>query len=89
MRSLFLSRLTAIWLLLALVTIGSWVVGHGPGLVDHRLAGVVALVIAMVKVRFVILDFMEIRHAPLWLRLAGEVWCAGLAIGLTTLFLIG
>lgn len=89
MRPLFLSRLTAIWLLLALVTIGSWAVGHGPGLVNHQMAGVVALAVAMVKVRFVILDFMEIRHAPLWLRLAGEVWCAGLGIGLTTLFLAG
>ena len=32
------------------------------------------IVIAFVKVRWVMLDFMELRDAPLGLRLLGETW---------------
>jgi hypothetical protein len=75
-------RITAVWILLVLATLFSWEsahVGH-----DHRLSSSIVLVIAFIKVRFVGLEFMELRRAPLPLRLIFELWllaaCAVLLI---------
>ncbi len=75
-------RITAVWLLLVLATLFSWEsaqVGQ-----DHRLATSIVLVIAFIKARFVGLEFMELREAPLPLRLIFEAWvilaCAALLI---------
>jgi len=61
------------WLLLVAATIVSWAVGaeHGTGAV----VAVVVLAIAAIKVRLVGLDFMELRHAPLPLRVMFEAYC--------------
>ncbi|RYZ61970.1 MAG: hypothetical protein EOP08_12780, partial [Proteobacteria bacterium] len=45
--------------------------GHGRG---ARAATVTALVVAFFKARLIILDFMEVRHAPLPLRIFCEAW---------------
>lgn len=67
------SRISLVWLILVGATILSWIVGHG--VVDDRsLAAAVIIAVAFLKVRFVILDFMEIRGAPLAMRLVGEAW---------------
>jgi hypothetical protein len=73
-----LGRVTRVWLGLLAATVVSWEFGHA-SFGDPRNAGVVILAIAFLKVRFVILDFMELRHAPLGMRLAGEAWaiCVG------------
>jgi cytochrome c oxidase subunit IV len=86
MRSVLLSRITVIWGLLAIATIVSWELGHGLGVQDPRVAGSLILVVAMIKVRFVVLDFMEIRHAPPWLRVGAEIWTLVLAAVLVALF---
>jgi len=62
-------------------------VGHGVGLHDARHAGTAIIVIAFVKVRFVILDFMEIRHAPMPMRIVGEAWVLIVCTVLIGLFL--
>ena len=54
-------------------TLLSW--GLGEGRVDPRAAGVAVIVIAFVKIRYVILDFMELRTAPIGMRVAAEAWC--------------
>jgi len=71
-------RITLVWLGLLAATALSWKIGHGSW-GDARNAGVVILAIAFLKIRFVILDFMELRHAPLGMRMAGEAWviCIG------------
>ena len=85
MKDLLLSRNTLIWALLVGATILSWELGHGVGLENATHAGVAILIVTFVKVRFVTLEFMEIRGAPPWMRAAGEAWivlvCA-LLIGL-------
>lgn len=86
MRDLIRSRATVIWALLVGATLLSWELGHGLGAQDTRVAGSLILVVAMVKVRFVMLDFMEIRHAPPWMRIGAEVWTVGLAALLVALF---
>ena len=75
-------RITAVWVLLVLATLFSWESAHVGN--DHRLSSSIVLVIAFIKVRFVGLEFMELRHAPLPLRLIFELWvilaCAALLI---------
>ncbi len=55
-------------------TLISWGFGHGER-IDPRAAGIAVIVIAFIKIRYVILDFMELRTAPLGMRMAGEAWC--------------
>jgi hypothetical protein len=72
-------------LLLVVATIISWAVGG-----EHQTGSsvvVVVLGIAMVKVRFVGLDFMELRRAPIPLRAAFEFYCVALFLVLTGMYL--
>lgn len=79
------TRATATWLLLIAATVLSWAVGaeHGTG----SMVAVVVLAIAAIKVRYVGLDFMELRHAPIPLRAAFEVYCVGMWALLSGLYL--
>jgi hypothetical protein len=86
MMRLFISRPTIVWVVLLALTGLSWAVGHVYGGSGMRYAGVCIIVVAFLKVRLVILEFMEIRHAPLPMRLAGEVWVIALCVTLTTLY---
>jgi Prokaryotic Cytochrome C oxidase subunit IV len=61
---------------LVAATLVSWLLG-----VDHRLQsanhaaiGAIVLTIAFVKVRFVGMDFVDLRVAPRWLRLVFDGW---------------
>lgn len=45
----------------------------------------VIIPIAMVKVRIVVLEFMEVKHAPLWLRAALELWIVAVGMGIVAL----
>jgi hypothetical protein len=69
---LFRNRVTAIWGVLVLATVLSWIAGTGHGDAGLRNAAVIA--IALIKARFVALDFMEARSAPLAPRLFIEAW---------------
>ncbi len=71
------NRITAVWALLVLATVLSWIAGTGDGEAGLRNMAVIA--IALLKARFVALDFMEVRSAPLALRLFVESWA--LAVG--------
>ena len=78
MRALLFDRITLIWFLLIAATALSWEFGHGLGFGDrYRHATVAVIVIAFIKVRYVFLDFMELRAAPLPLRLMLEAWAIG------------
>ncbi|MBB2990908.1 caa(3)-type oxidase subunit IV [Mycolicibacterium iranicum] len=79
------NRAGASWLFLVAATIVSWAVGaeHGTG----SMVAVVVLAIAAIKARLVGLDFMELRDAPIPLRLAFEVYCVALWTLLSGLYL--
>lgn len=83
-------RTTLIWLLLMLATLLSWHLGHGaaPGDRDGG-ASAAILVIALVKARFVFLEFMELRGAPWPLRLAFEAWAVLVCLALIALYWSG
>lgn len=87
MRALLLSRITAVWALLVAATMLSWELGHGLGFGSARSAGAAILIVTFIKVRFVMLDFMEVRHAPRWMRGVGEAWIVLITTLLVVLFL--
>lgn len=74
--TLLRARSSLVWIVLVTATLASWALGS-----HHRIGsevGVVVLAIALVKVRFVGLDFMELRDAPLVLRGLFEAYCVAL-----------
>jgi hypothetical protein len=75
-KGLLLTRTTLIWALLIAATLASWWLGHGIVASAAPVAGPAILSIAFIKVRFVVLEFMEVRAAPVWLRLALQGWMA-------------
>ena len=87
----FATRLTYVWLALMALTAAAWWIGdahgHGGFSIDSPITlGVLAM--ALIKIRLVIQDFMEVRTAPLWLRLATDLWLFTLFGGVLALYLI-
>ncbi|MCY4426245.1 MAG: cytochrome C oxidase subunit IV family protein [Halieaceae bacterium] len=70
-----LVRCTIVCLLLVLATLLSWQLGHSELFTNVNYTIAVILLIAIIKIRYVILDFMEVRHAPAPLRITVELWC--------------
>ncbi|HLS98313.1 MAG: cytochrome C oxidase subunit IV family protein [Porticoccaceae bacterium] len=67
---------TWIWLLLVALTTMSWELGDGQAAsaLAPTLAAPLLMLVAFFKVRLVGLHFMELRTAPLPLRLLFEAW---------------
>jgi heme/copper-type cytochrome/quinol oxidase subunit 4 len=83
--SLLRYRSTAIWIVLVVLTVISWLLGtHGA---DHRLATVVVMAFAFMKIRFVGMYFMELRDAPLPLRGLFEIYCLVVGTGVLVMYL--
>lgn len=76
-----------VWLILIVATALSWALDQSEALGNFSYAGVAILVISILKVRFVISEFMEVRTAPLALKLAADGWCVLICILLIVLFL--
>ena len=89
MTRLLWSRTSLVWALMVGATVLSFELGHGVGLDDGRIAGTAILLVTFVKVRFVILEFMEIRDAPRWMRIAGQGWIVLICSLLVGLYLAG
>ncbi len=85
MTALFKTRLTAVLLALIAATLLSWRFSPQAG----RYATVIAILVAALKIRYVLLDFMELRAAPPLLRLACELWASALAAIIITLHWLG
>lgn len=84
------SRVTVIWVGLIVATGLSWQFGHGFGFGEqYHYATAAILIITFVKIRFVFLDFMELRTAPWPLRLAFEVWAVSVCVILIGLYWLG
>jgi Prokaryotic Cytochrome C oxidase subunit IV len=67
---------TIVWSMLMVATVATtWLLSKNALTAGLGTAGTLAL--AGWKVRFVLLDFMELRHAPWPLRIAFEVWSVG------------
>jgi hypothetical protein len=80
--------ISLVWLGLIAATLTSWWLGSDHGVSNESTAGVLILLVAFTKVRFVGLFFMELRHAPLPLRLIFEGWCAVVTTTIIVMFLV-
>ncbi len=79
-------RLLGLWGVLALITIVSLESIHVTG---PLVQGVAVILFAFIKVRLIMLDFMEIRQAPVALRVMLEVWIVAACTGLIALLVTG
>jgi hypothetical protein len=82
-----IDRQTAVWMLLVAATVLTAVLGleqHG----GSTTVGLVLLAIAFVKIRLVALHFMEVREAPLALRLLVEAYVGGTLVTLVAIYLL-
>lgn len=80
MTSLIRNPLTIVWALLTTVTIVSSLIAIDGG-ASHQInttVTTVVLLIAAFKAQLVIWHFMEVRHAPLWLKATTSGWVLGL-----------
>jgi Prokaryotic Cytochrome C oxidase subunit IV len=85
--ALLLNRIMVVWLALIAATLVSWWLGTDHGIDDARIVSVGVLLAAFVKVRFVGMYFMELRNAPIALRLIYEGWCVVVCATVIALFL--
>ncbi len=73
MKSILRERVTMVWLVLMLLTvITTW--GLSKDVVTPAVAVAGVFLIAAVKARFIVLDFMELRSAPASVRVAFQIW---------------
>ena len=79
---------TPVWLFLIATTLVSWFVGAEHGTDDNRLATVIVMSVAFIKVRFVGMYFMELRHAPAPLKLAFEAWTIVVCAAILGIYLL-
>ncbi len=89
MPTLLRHRSTPIWLLLMVATAISWWFGADHGAhseADYARVTIGLLILAFIKVRFVIQSFMEVRHAPIPLRVIGDLWVFGVCTAVIVVF---
>lgn len=88
MQAVVHNPVSLVWLALMLATAVSWWLGadHGVGVEEATIA---VLTVAFIKVRFIGMYFMELRHAPPALRLLFEGWVVVVWAGLIVLYQVG
>jgi hypothetical protein len=93
MRSAFNKRLLVVWLLLSAITLIYLWIDHSA---DDRGAAqastavtVTAIVLALVKVRIIMREFMEVRHAPRGLGRLTDLWVLIMAVALVASYFAG
>lgn len=79
-------RVTWVWLTLSAVTGVSAALAAADGFRLSALVTAGVLVIAAVKARFILRDFMDVRSAPAWLRHGTDAWLAVLLVVLLALY---
>lgn len=90
MKEILLSRITLYWVLLTVLTGLTWIIGDGSSAVTGvKYAAVILMVIAAIKVRTIVLHFMEMATAPLPLRVLFEGWVVLVFVVVISLYLFG
>ena len=92
MNAAFEKRLISVWLALSAVTLsqlGVWALDGQGSLEPSAAIASSAIVIALVKVRIIIREFMEVRHAPVLLCRLTDLWLVFTGVILLTSYLAG
>jgi len=77
MTSYIRNRSTYVWLFLSIITVISWRVASTHGGNSYRAdvwVTAVVLLIAFIKTRLIIRNYMEVGSAPSWLQLTCDAW---------------
>jgi hypothetical protein len=88
----FKKRLLVVWLLLSAITLAYLWVGSVDPARALRPSAVVttsAIVMALIKVRLIFREFMEVRHAPVLLCRLTDAWVVLVAVCLLGSYFIG
>jgi hypothetical protein len=89
----FNKRLLIVWLILTSMTlVYVWLdhtVDQNGNLKASTVVTVSAIVIALVKVRIIFREFMEVRHAPVLLRRLTDAWVVLIAVCLLGSYFVG
>lgn len=87
----FNKRLLLVWLILASLTLGYLVIDHSVG-GSPRFSAVVTssvIVIALIKVRIIFREFMEVRNAPVLLCRLTDAWVVVMGAVLLGCYFVG
>lgn len=79
-------RIAATWSALVVATLLSWLLGRDDSN-GSEAVGAAILLLAFVKVRFVLTGFMELRSAPPALARSFDLWCIAACTALIALHL--
>lgn len=80
-------KLVLAWGILVLLTLASFESAWGFAWLRNPNAAIVLVIgVALLKVRIVVMKFMEVGHAPLPLRLTLEVWIMAIAVAMLGLW---
>jgi Prokaryotic Cytochrome C oxidase subunit IV len=89
----FNKRLAAVWAILAGLTVSYlWIdrsADHHGTFHPSIVVTVIAILIALLKVRIIFREFMEVRHAPALLRRLTDLWVVLIGVGLIASYLAG
>jgi hypothetical protein len=93
MSATFNKRLLIVWLVLSAMTLAYVWLDHSADddgmLRASTVVTVSAIVIALIKVRIIFREFMEVRHAPALLRRLTDAWVVFIAVCLLGTYFIG
>lgn len=86
-------RLLVVWLILSGLTLAYlWIdhsAQHDGASTASAVVTVSAIAIALVKVRIIFREFMDVRHAPAFLCRLTDAWVVLVAVCLLTSYLVG
>jgi Prokaryotic Cytochrome C oxidase subunit IV len=88
LRGLLRGPFMVVWFVLIAATLLLWYLGAEHGIQNAHLATVLILIVAFIKWRFVGLYFMELRDAPIPLRMIFEAQCAAVCAVVLGVYLI-
>ncbi len=93
MSTTFNKRLLIVWLILTSMTLAYIWIDHTADqngtLRASAVVTVSAIVIALIKVRIIFREFMEVRHAPAWLCRLTDAWVVLIAACLLSSYFVG
>jgi Prokaryotic Cytochrome C oxidase subunit IV len=91
MKTTFNMRLLIVWVVLAAFTLSYFWIDHSlsASLTSSALVTSVVIVIALVKVRIIFREFMEVRQAPALLCRLTDAWVVLIAAALLGSYFIG
>lgn len=87
----FNERLVVVWVILALLTLGYLWIDHSMdgSLKSSAVVTSSVIVIALVKVRIIFREFMEVRNAPVLLCRLTDAWVVLMAVAMLSCYFAG